>query len=466
MMTRTATQARANSKGASEQSLFLALAAIMVFAVAFGGGGSKYGLANLVVQLAALVALSFHRHAFFAFWSSAPMGVRIITGLTILLPVLHLIPLPAGLWSSLPGREAVAQSFELIGDGAAASGWASASVDPGRTLLALTAIIAPLAVLAIGFNAARDRLLVVGWIVVALGLVNFLLGVPQVLGTNQTGLLFPENVMPGVLFGTFANRNSTGLFLVAALALAAFLPAHPKFGRNALPIRIAICVLLVVAIVLTRSRTAIVLALIPLGLVALRFGLAQLRARRGDAPSRPWLAAIPAVIVIAVVAALIVTSPGRVGMAFDRFGDTTEDARAYIWDDAAYSAQRYFPVGSGMGTFDEVFQLDESLENMTLRRAGRAHNDYLEVAIEAGLPGIALIVGWLAMIAWMSWQARHSRDRWIAWSGGAILLAVALQSITDYPLRNHSMLAVAALAFVILARFGAIGRDAENGESA
>ena len=153
-------------------------------------------------------------------------------------------------------------------------------------------------------------------------------------------------------------------------------------------------------------------------------------------------------------------------MAFDRFGQTTEDARAYIWEDAAYSAQRYFPVGSGMGTFDEVFQLDESLENMTLRRAGRAHNDYLEVAIEAGLPGILLVICWLALVAWLSWQARQSRDRWIAWSGSAILLAVALQSITDYPLRNHSMLAVAAFAFVVLARFSAVGRASDEGDQA
>ena len=35
---------------------------------------------------------------------------------------------------------------------------------------------------------------------------------------------------------------------------------------------------------------------------------------------------------------------------------------------------------------------------MSVKRAGRAHNDYLEVAIEAGLPGIILIGAWLALI--------------------------------------------------------------------
>ena len=109
-----------------------------------------------------------------------------------------------------------------------------------------------------------------------------------------------------------------------------------------------------------------------------------------------------------------------------------------------------------MGTFDDVFQVDESLENMTLRRAGRAHNDYIEVTIEAGLPGLLLVAGWLVLLFWLSWRARSSPERWIAWSGALILLAIALQSITDYPLRNLSLLTLASYALLLLARFGAV----------
>ena len=105
-----------------------------------------------------------------------------------------------------------------------------------------------------------------------------------------------------------------------------------------------------------------------------------------------------------------------------------------------------------MGTFDEVFQADESLENLTQRRAGRAHNDYLEVAIESGMACVILVAAWLAAWLFLTWRARLSSDRWIAWTGSAILLAIALQSIVDYPLRNQAMLSVAALAFLLLAR--------------
>ena len=111
-----------------------------------------------------------------------------------------------------------------------------------------------------------------------------------------------------------------------------------------------------------------------------------------------------------------------------------------------------------MGTFDEVFQADESLENLTERRAGRAHNDYIELAIESGFTGLALAAMWLVLMAWLSWKARASQFRWAAWAASATLLAIALQSVTDYPLRNQTMLAVGAFAVLLLAKIACADR--------
>jgi O-antigen ligase len=440
-----------NAKSNSSKSQLWALAAVLVFAIAFGGGGSKYGMANMLVQLAALAALAFNREAFFEFWKSAPFALKALTGLSILLPALYLVPLPQSVWSTLPGRDLMAQSYELVGR----EGWASASVEPLRTLLALTALIVPLALLTIGWSASRERLVQVGWIAVALGLVNMLIGIPQVLTNSEVGVLYPENPMPGVLFGTFANRNSTGLFLVGTLALAALLPALPQFRRQELLVRAGACALLLVAIMLTRSRTALVLALLPLGLVGLRV----LIARTTQGKSGLWVALGGIALIAGTGAIVAVAAPGRVGAVLERFDDADTDARAYIWEDAVYSADRFWPLGSGTGTFDDVFQLDESLENLTLRRAGRAHNDYLEVAIEAGIPGLTLVAAWILLLGWLAWRARRSSDRWVAWSGGAALLAIALQSITDYPLRNLSLLGFAGFALLILVRFGSSARE-------
>lgn len=437
----------------------IAVGAILAVAVALGGGGQRYGLANLAVQLTAILVLALRPGAFAAFWSSAPLSLRILTALSLLLPLLQVIPLPPAVWTDLPGRGLVQQSFETAG----MSGWTSMSVEPLRTLLALSALITPLAILTTGWTLTRERLSLLCALVVALGLFNFFLGSLQLMPAGPRVMFFDEWLPEQVLLGTFANRNSTALLLIGALSYAALAPA-PRPHQLVMPIRLALCALLVVAIILTRSRSGLVLAAVPLALAAIR-GISWSLSRRNDAASpslytRPVLwAAAGSMLVAGLIGALLVLSPGRIADTIDRFEEIGDNPRAYIWEDATYAAQRYWPLGAGMGVFDEVFQVDESLENMTVRRAGRAHNDYIELAIEAGIPGLTIAAAWIVLIGWLSWQARSSRMRWIGWAGAAFLLCIALQSITDYPLRNQAILALGGLSLLLLARSAQSSRE-------
>jgi O-antigen ligase len=420
------------------------IAALLAIAFGLGGGGVRYGLANLAVQLAALAVLAFNREAFFTFWREAPLAIRLLVSASLLLPLAQLVPLPEAIWTKLPGRELVAQSRGLIG----AVGWAPASVDPARTFVALTGLIVPLVIVTVGWSVPRRHLMTIGWFVALLGLVCFAIGVPQVL-TGGTALQFYDERPPtSLLLGTFANRNSTGVFLISALAMAALLPLplarpHPA----ALPVRLGICALLVTGIALTQSRTSLALCAFPIGL-----GLMRAAITMNASQKRPVaLAAGALALTAAALGTVFAVAPGRIGDALERF-ENPDDPRRYIWDDATYSATRYWPVGTGMGTFDEVFQIDESLENLTERRAGRAHNDFIELAVESGIFGLALAAIWLVMIGWHSWRARGSPFRWAAWASAASLMVIAAQSITDYPLRNQAMLALAAFAMLMLAR--------------
>lgn len=307
----------------------------------------------------------------------------------------------------------------------------------------------------------QRQLLWLGWGVVGLGMLTFLIGIPQVISAGNTAVIYERLGPSGLLSGLFANRNSTGIFLVGALALAALLPAPAKHPAT-IWLRIAICMLLVIGIVLTRSRTALVLTTIPLVLAALR-ALAWSRRKdmaHTDAPLRiPFIVIGAIALGVAATAGTVTLAPGRVADTIDRF-EASNDARRFIWEDAAFSASRYWPVGAGMGTFDEVFQVDESLENATLRRAGRAHNDYLEVAIEAGIAGLVLVALWVALLGWFAWRARLSQARWSGWAAASFLLVIALQSITDYPLRNQSILAIGGFALLLLSRIAADHEDA------
>lgn len=426
---------------------FLLLAALLLIAFVCGGGGIGAPLANLAVQLAALATLAFRRESSAAFWRESPLSLRALIALSIALPLAQIIPLPEALWQSLPGRDAVTASLALTGEDGAAQ-WMPFSLDPRRTLLAASALVTPLAVLCIGWTLPRERLIDLGWGVVALGLVTVLIGAAQLAGGTEAATLYGSPHPGEMVLDTFANRNPAGLFLTFALGLAALLPA-PRPHPVVLPARLATCALLLLTVALTQSRTALVLAVVPVLLGVLR-GLSQRLPVHSTA--RTAMIGLGALALVAVGAgALVVTAPGRIAATLERF-ETKDEPRRYIWDDALYTAGRHWPVGAGIGTFDTLSQVDESLENLTMRRAGRAHNDYIEIAIEAGAPGLVLAALWLVLIAWLSWLARASKARWTAWAGSAFLLAIALQSITDYPLRNQTILAFGAFALLLLVR--------------
>lgn len=434
---------------AADRSGFWLLAAILLAAFLCGGGGIGAALGNLAVQVVALGVLAARQASFASFWRESPRALRALIVASLALPILQILPLPDSLWRALPSRDLVASARELAG---AAGGWSTYSVNPLRTLLALTALVTPLAVLLAGWSLPRDRLLDLGWLVVGCGIATVLLGAVQLMTATESTTLYGARSPGSFLLGTFANRNSTGLFLTSTLGLAALLPA-PRQHPAVLPARLGVCALLLLGVVLTLSRTSIVLALLPVTLGLIRALGVMVPARsEGRSSGRGLAIGLGALaLVVAGAGALVVTAPGRVGDALERF-EAKDDARRFVWDDATYSAGRYWPAGSGMGTYDEIYQVDESLENLTSRRPGRVHNDYIELAIEAGAPGLALAALWAVLIGWLASRVRGSTMRWPAWAAGTFLLAIALQSITDYPLRNQTILAFAGFALLLLTR--------------
>lgn len=422
------------------------VAALLIAICLIGGGGVAYGLPNLLVQLTALIILALNGQPVARFVKAAPLPLVGLTIATLALPLIQLVPLPQSLFGSLPGRDLAMEAFRA----ANYTGWSSFSLDHARTLVAFAGLIAPVTLLVTGFAIPARQLGSLSLIVIAAGLVNVALGVVQVLGSSGLSTFYPELAMPDVLFGTFANRNSTGLFLVCCLVLLATLPpARP--ASMAWLAKAAAAVLLATGVVLTQSRTSIVLMAIPTVLAIVVFVLRKVRDRAGGtSQTNKALQAMLAATAIAIVA-LPLAGGSRIETSLARF-EKADEQRPKMWEDARFAAQRYWPVGAGMGTFDEVFQVDETLEYVSPRRAGRAHNDYIEIAVEAGAVGLGLCALWALWVLWASWRAIATPARWQALSGTGILLAIALQSTLDYPLRNQTMLGVAALAILLLAR--------------
>jgi hypothetical protein len=81
-----------------------------------------------------------------------------------------------------------------------------------------------------------------------------------------------------------------------------------------------------------------------------------------------------------------------------------------------------------------------------------AHNDYAELALETGVPGILLIIAFLAWWARAAWHAWRYSDRGpYARAASIASAAILVHSIVDFPLRTAAIAAVFAMCLALLA---------------
>lgn len=133
-------------------------------------------------------------------------------------------------------------------------------------------------------------------------------------------------------------------------------------------------------------------------------------------------------------------------------------------------------LGHGLGSFASVYpkaQGDyfeahpDSILDQTVNRTQRAHNDYLQLAIELGLAGLALGLGALALYGWAGWRGwkalRSPSDRAQSLAFGLIAAAHALNALVNFP----AHVAPAAYLFALaLGLWTALAREARAEEAA
>jgi O-antigen ligase len=104
-----------------------------------------------------------------------------------------------------------------------------------------------------------------------------------------------------------------------------------------------------------------------------------------------------------------------------------------------------------------------------------AHNDYVELWLEGGLPALALAAAALVMVGWQLRKYLRSPDegrsdemhyRGLNLGAALSLLLIALHSIVDYPLRTLTIATYASLlAAVLLGSVRRRGADRRAGEN-
>jgi O-antigen ligase len=136
-----------------------------------------------------------------------------------------------------------------------------------------------------------------------------------------------------------------------------------------------------------------------------------------------------------------------------------DDIRFEYWNDAWIAAQRFWPSGSGFGTFQEVYAAFENLNIVGEAYPYNAHNDYLELAIEGGISAAVLVFAGLVVLAFHFLRLRKQETLVKICGLGALsgILLVLLNSTVDYPLRMPALMTVFAVLCALGVQAGARG---------
>jgi O-antigen ligase len=430
---------------------FIALVILLGIVFLTGGSSRDDVQTLLILRPAAVVACGV------ALWSLRMNHVRSnallfgMMGALFALVIVHLIPMPPQIWTLLPGRSLLA----AVDREAALGGvWRPISMVPSATWNALYSLFIPLAVLMLGAQLTRNDSVRLLSVVLSFGFVSGLWGLLQAVGSQDSALYLYRGASDGSAVGLFANRNHQAVFLATLfpmLAVYASLARTTDEAKRKFSLGAALGVFLVPLMLVTGSRAGLVVGIIALVLAALLYKAPTVivtRKHKGPGFNR-WVSfGALTVICLGAVTALMSRAEALLRITAP---DQVEELRFRIWGPIAEMAWKYFPIGSGVGAFVEVYQIDEPYALLGSTYLNHAHNDLVEIFLTSGLPGllllgVALYAFWRTALAAFRYPDIDSRKAILQRLGAIIIALLALGSLGDYPLRTPWLMCIFVIA--------------------
>jgi len=320
--------------------------------------------------------------------------------------------------------------------------WASAL--PDLTLPKLTGLILGLAAFRAMAFFVRDRR-TLWWGVAAFALIGLGMWAVGFLSTEwstkfpwldpvlrhlpRTLTVLPKSLDSGVNANILAGTLM--LYLPVAVALTAGWWHEHRLGLVLLSVIAA--GIAGMTVILTQSRSGWMGS--AAGIIGLMVCAGWITGRR----RMKILTAVLPLIFIAATIALIVARPDIMVRFVNTSGQTAGEisfsGRPEIWSRALYAIQDFPFTGVGLGSFDRVVSLLYPLFTISPdTEVGHAHNVFLQVAVDVGLPGLIAYLSclWIAFaVAWNT--AKHSSGalRSLALGLLAGLVALHVYGLTD-----------------------------------
>lgn len=409
------------------------------------GGSAQGAWQNMVLQLGGVGLIA---------WAAVarpdegmPQRARILMLLVsvgVLICLLQLVPLPVGIWAHA-ARGRVANDLHALGIHPTAM---PLSLAPYDGLTALFTLIPPIALFC---TVVRLRAYRPSWLALALiagTLCGIMLGALQVASAGPTSPWYWYPITNrGLAVGFFANANHMADLLVITLPFVAAIGAAGKSCNvqrySALLMLLAgLMLILIAGIALNRSLAGYVLS-VPVLAASLLILLRRAGCLR---------VAVAAGAGLTVIAAAILLATSSIGGS--RIGDDAASAtqtRAQILVVTDEAIRDYLPMGSGLGTFLKVYRLYESPDTVTTEYVIHAHNDYAELALELGIPGVLLILaflGWWGSASLSVWRGDAASH--YARAASIASAAILVHSLVDFPLRTAALGAAFAMCLSLL----------------
>ncbi|MBQ7650088.1 MAG: O-antigen ligase family protein, partial [Victivallales bacterium] len=299
---------------------------------------------------------------------------------------------------------------------------------------------------------------------------------------GNAGLSFYEFFISGskasinlpVFKGAFLNRNHFGFLMMLGIMsdlglLTGILldEKHSHRRRNSMtsgeeyewkgwrvlviPLGIVLFLLLV-ALLMSFSRGAFTGTVVSL----LGFGIIWFTKRpEAEKKNRQLVLAIMVLVSVTLVGAMPYVMDSlsrRFSDVFDK--DLSMNARWLIWKDSVRLISDYKLAGVGLGCFRNIIQPYES-GNFKYELIDHAHNDFLELGAEIGLPAAVIlllgIVVFLCIVIHRCWKVHDPTYRWCCFALLSAMFGVAIHEFLDFNLHAYPNFLIFSVILSLLA---------------
>lgn len=316
---------------------------------------------------------------------------------------------------------------------------------PDATVTAAMRLMAYAGAFWLAAQLCRDptRAAIMAWGVAIIGGFYALYGLTVQFAGSNSILGFAKWAYLGDLTSTFVNRNSyatyAGIGLVTTLALllaqvrALFAGGDPRYAgvNDAAVLRggmlLVLALLLSTALFLTHSRGGLLATLAGIGALLL-IGAGQDRLAGRGATRLFAVIAVGAIVVVAAV------SGGGVLQRMANDPAREDNQRALIWKQTMVGIADRPLLGHGYGAYESAFPAYQEPRQVFGQRVDKAHNTYLELMFELGIPATLLLLclPGLVLLACIGSLGRDGRDTLYPTIAISTSVVIAVHALADF----------------------------------